>query len=241
MQLYFIRHGQSENNALYDETGGSVDRKIDPDLTRIGHQQAQQLGEFLKIQRPALAKPRRDPQNVGGFKFTHIYSSLMIRALKTAGYVADALDMPITAWPEIHEGGGIYVDDEAGVPQGLPGFPRSYFAQNYPKVALPEVVTEAGWWNRPFEPVEARVVRAQLVVKELVKRHGNTDDAVALVSHGEFFYNFIRALLDIPDKLGSEMWFVMNNCAMSRIDFNEGFTAVVYVNRCEYLARDLIT
>lgn len=241
MQLYFIRHGQSENNALYDETGGSVGRKDDPDLTAIGHRQAQQLGEFLKIERPALPKPRRDPQNAGGFKFTHLYSSLMIRALKTAGYVADAVQMPITAWPEIHEGGGIYVDDEAGLPQGLPGFTRSYFSANYPHVALPESVTEGGWWNRPFETIEARVLRAQLVLKELLKRHGNTDDSVALVSHGEFFYNLMRAVVDIPEKIGTEMWFVMNNCAMSRIDFNEGFTAVVYVNRCEYIARDLIT
>ena len=241
MQLYFIRHGQSENNALYDDTGGNVGRKVDPDLTEIGHKQAQQLADFLKIARPVQDKPRRDPQNVTGFKFTHLYSSLMIRALKTAGYVANALQMPITAWPEIHEGGGIYLDDDAGVPQGLPGFPRSYFAQNYPHVALPETVTEEGWWNRPFETVEMRIVRAQLVVKELLKRHGNTDDAVAVVSHGEFFYNFVRALLQIPEPVGNETWFVMNNCAMSRVDFNEGFTAVVYVNRCEYLARDLIT
>ncbi len=34
MQLYFIRHAQSANNRLYDETGTWNGRDTDPDLTR---------------------------------------------------------------------------------------------------------------------------------------------------------------------------------------------------------------
>ena len=36
MRLYFIRHGQSENNALYTATGSDRERVDDPKLTEIG-------------------------------------------------------------------------------------------------------------------------------------------------------------------------------------------------------------
>ena len=47
MQFYFIRHGQSENNALWERGGPQGDRRADPELTELGHVQAQHLARFL--------------------------------------------------------------------------------------------------------------------------------------------------------------------------------------------------
>ena len=51
MRFYFIRHGQSVNNAIYEATGGSDGRSEDPQLTEIGQQQARLLANFLRAQR----------------------------------------------------------------------------------------------------------------------------------------------------------------------------------------------
>ena len=48
MQLYFIRHGQSTNNALWDSTSEEKVRVEDPELTDIGKKQAQHLAEYIQ-------------------------------------------------------------------------------------------------------------------------------------------------------------------------------------------------
>ncbi|NJK45922.1 MAG: histidine phosphatase family protein [Pleurocapsa sp. SU_196_0] len=47
MRLYFIRHAQSSNNALWDSTGSENGRSDDPELSDVGVMQARALGDFL--------------------------------------------------------------------------------------------------------------------------------------------------------------------------------------------------
>ena len=240
MQLYFIRHGQSENNALWDETGSSQGRSEDPELTKIGHEQAKCLAEFI-LRKDTEARadganglPKRDY-----FGFTHLYTSLMVRSVATGTYISKALGLPLTAWVEIHECGGIYDEDDPHNRQGLPGKPRSYFVENYSHLVLPDTVTEEGWWNRPFETHEELPLRAQRVLDTLLERHGKSEDRVALVSHGAFYMELLRLLF----KIGEERcWFVMNNTAVSRFDFrDDGEVALIYHNRTDHLPERLIT
>jgi 2,3-bisphosphoglycerate-dependent phosphoglycerate mutase len=72
MQLYFIRHAQSSNNALYDQAGGSSRRSEDPELTETGIRQAELVAEFLCRPKLAYTNNHRDPQNLGGFNLTHL-------------------------------------------------------------------------------------------------------------------------------------------------------------------------
>lgn len=48
MELYIIRHGQSQNNAI----GNDTNRTMDPLLTELGKQQAEKLSEYLVSQSP---------------------------------------------------------------------------------------------------------------------------------------------------------------------------------------------
>jgi 2,3-bisphosphoglycerate-dependent phosphoglycerate mutase len=83
MQLYFIRHAQSANNKLYEETGSWDGRDSDPELTEMGHEQARRLAEHVACLNGGT--PRRDYMNRDGrFDFTHLYASPMVRALATA-------------------------------------------------------------------------------------------------------------------------------------------------------------
>jgi len=241
MRLYFIRHGQSANNLLWEETGDSKGRSEDPELTEAGHQQAQLLAGYIKrLDREAQSNGKVRNYKRDYFGFTHLYTSLMIRSVATANYLAEALDVPLSAWPEIHETGGIFMDDEeTGKQIGLPGKTRSYFSQNYQRLLLPQSVTDEGWWNRPFEDKSQRPLRAQKVLVDLMERHQDSDDRVAIVSHGGFYMELIRVIFDVGN-LNS--WFVMNNTAVSRLDFlGDGEINLAYHNRTDHLPEQLIT
>jgi 2,3-bisphosphoglycerate-dependent phosphoglycerate mutase len=244
MQLYFIRHAQSENNALYARTGSREGRSEDPELTEVGRKQAQLLARFLSRGDPSAVTIAHDPQNVAGFGVTHIYCSLMVRAIATGAILAEALNLPLVGWEDIHEIGGVVAyDGEIGEAVGLPGRDRAYFETHYPTLVLPAAVGPDGWWNRSFEEHEERVLRAQRVLRDLVEQHGDTDDRIALISHGGFYNYLLAAIIGCPrtKERRKERWFILDNAAITRIDFDAKATWLVYMNRTDFLPRELIT
>jgi 2,3-bisphosphoglycerate-dependent phosphoglycerate mutase len=242
MQLYFIRHAQSQNNALYAETRSYKGRSEDPDLTPAGREQARYLADTLR-DGPAgrtLPPPEWNPQNVGGFKISHLYSSLMLRSVVTGTIVSQALGLPLVAWEDLHEVGGVVERDDEGMdPVGLPGRNRAYFEAYFPDLALPESLGEAGWWNRPYEEREQRPERAQRFVRELLGRHGGTEDNVAVISHGAFYSYVMHAIFELPHD--PPLWFYLENTAITRLSFTEEGAALVYANNASHLPRDLVT
>ncbi len=238
MQLYYIRHGQSANNALYDQTGSSKGRSPDPDLTQAGVEQVNHLAGY--VSRP-FQPGYEDLRNEYGFGFTHIYTSLMVRAVKTAYPIAQATGLPVVGWEIIHEEGGIFTGDETTEEKiGQPGMPRSYFENHFPGLILPEWLGEEGWYRaQQYEPHENRLSRAQFFLDELKQRHGGSQDRVAVVSHGGFFNLFMAVLLGLNTRNG--YWFLMNNTAISRFDFHDDHVAVIYINRTDHLPAHLIT
>lgn len=238
MQFYFIRHGQSANNLLYETTGASSGRSEDPALTAVGRQQAERLARFLKQNDPTFQKPF-DRSNRGGFGITHLYTSLMIRAVATASIIGRELNLAPMGWEELHEGGGIYLDDpETGNKVGRPGKNRAYFAAHYPELILPDSVDEAGWWNRPFEEYAQMFPRAERFLRDLLARHIRTEDRVAVVSHGGFYNVLLRTIF----KIGRDnVWFEKYNAAITRIDFTPEETVLAYLNRVDFLPNELIT
>ena len=253
MELYFIRHGQSVNNAHWDSP--DYQESPDPTLTENGHEQARLLAEFLKKNQTITNDQAWNVQNRYGFGLTHIYTSLMERAAFTAAPIAQALDIPLIAWKEIHEEGGIYSRgdkrsspaDKANV-QGLPGRPRSFFMENFRTITLPDDLDETGWWNRPYEADEERQPRADQVLAELLARHkdqkGRPEHRIAFVSHGGFFMRLVCAMLKLPWRQaahGLRSWFVLNNCSISRFDIFGEELSISYINRTDHLPDHLIT
>jgi 2,3-bisphosphoglycerate-dependent phosphoglycerate mutase len=243
MQFYFIRHGQSENNALWKRTGSGEGRSEDPELTEVGQQQTEFVAQFLRRADPPDCKSGGsggDIQNVAGFGITHLYSSLMVRSVATGTTIAKALDLPLVAWEDLHERGGIYLEDEqTGERLGQAGKNRADFEAHYPDFVLPESLGEAGWWNRPFEEPEQRSTRVKRFLRDLMERHGHTDDQVAVVSHGGFYNDLLADILNLPDREG--YWFALNNAAISRIDFDDERVGLIYLNRIDFLPEELVT
>jgi 2,3-bisphosphoglycerate-dependent phosphoglycerate mutase len=247
MQLYFIRHGQSVNNANVN-TPNYVESS-DTALSETGIAQAQALAKYLKEKKSLVDENIWDTHNRYGFGLTHIYSSLMERAATTAAFTVRALgDVPFSAWVDIHETGGIYAREKDANKAGLAGKPRSFFEKNFPEMQLPEGYDESGWWNRPFESHADRDIRARRVLAELLQRHGDkegqAEHRVAFFSHGEFFMRLLCAMLNLPYKQAAhdmKFWFLMNNCAISRFDVRNGKFNVTYVNRVDHLPGGLVT
>lgn len=248
MQLYIIRHAQSMNNALWAATGSEDGRDPDPELTELGHRQAAWLAQALAMADGSvpLADPR-DRHNRRGYGLTHLYTSLMRRAIQTGHAIAAAVDLPLQVWREIHEWGGIFERNPAtGEHVGLPGLRRSELDGHFPRLVVPDWLDEAGWWNRPFEPREAAQPRAQAFWQALLARHGNTDDRVALVTHAGFTAALLQTLLQHRQRtdLGGtarDIWLVTNNASISRIDVTADVVNPVYLNRVDHLPPELIT
>lgn len=253
MEFYFIRHGQSMNNANWDKP--DYKESHDPILTDIGKEQARLLAEFLKKNQTITDTKDWNIQNRHGFGLTHVYTSLMERAAFTAAPIAQALDIPLIAWKEIHEEGGIFSrGDRRSSPLeksnivGLPGRPRSFFMENFQTLVLPDGLDETGWWNRPFEADEERQPRADQVFAELLARHrdkeGQPEQRVALVSHGGFFMRLLSAILKLPWRQAAhslKSWFLLNNCSISRFDIRRDEITIAYINRTDHLPDHLIT
>ena len=246
MELYFIRHGESQNNAHWNDP--NYKESPDPALTEIGVEQAHCLADFLEKTQLITDDNIWNVQNRHGFGLTHIYTSLMERAVHTAAPAARRLRIPFAAWMEIHESGGIYGRDDEMKLVHLPGQSRPYFEQNFPELTLPASLDGLGWWNRPFETEEEAHRRTESFWVELLSRHmdkeGQPEQRIALFSHGGFFVHLMCTILNIPWRQaaqGMKSWFVLNNCSISRLDVRGNKIFIAYLNRTDHLPDHLIT
>jgi 2,3-bisphosphoglycerate-dependent phosphoglycerate mutase len=240
MYMYFIRHAQSENNALWAKTGFDKGRSHDPELTQIGKKQAKCLVDFFKGAADAFDREREEYPFHKPARLTHVYSSLMVRAVATGNVLAQALDLPLLGLEDIFEEGGIYMQDpESGEKVGLPGHGETYFTENYPNLVLPESMNPQGWWNRDYELPEERFERAHRALRKILALHGGSEDRVGIVSHGGFYTLFLKTLLGIKEQ--EPCWFQLNNTGITRINFSQDWVQLAYCNRIDFLPDSLLT
>ena len=244
MELYIIRHGQSHNNALKD----ARDRVCDPPLTDIGRRQAVLLAEYLKRRTDSSETSGAwFYQNRHGYDFTRLYCSPMLRALETAEPIGRAIGLAPHIWVDLHEHWGIFLDHGDGRgPVGYPGITREEIVARFPDYVIPECITSRGWWNRPPEVEAEWTARAARVVSRLWDRFGETDERIALITHGGCINSLLcRLLHDIPPGTAA---FSHQNTAISRVDWadthhpnGDGHIVLQYLNRVEHLPIELMT
>lgn len=199
MRFVLIRHGQSANNLLWEQTGDSVGRHHDPELTELGHRQAARLAETAA-------------EGALPWAITQLHTSLMTRAVQTAAPLADALDLPLQGHVDAHETGGVFIEDDGGVRTAHRGATSAALLAASNRLVLPEGLDPEGWFTGPVDADDAwNDERARQVVVGLRERHED-DDVVALVTHGAFFQHLFRALLGISSMTG---WVVKHNTALS--------------------------
>jgi broad specificity phosphatase PhoE len=240
MELFIIRHGQSQNNVV-DES----QRTIDPLLTDLGKQQAEKLAEFLSNNRDVefnAGSGFSGGEPSQNFGITHLYCSAMHRALQTAAPLSRALGLHPEVWIDVHEQGGLYLTQE-GVSTGYPGKTRREILGEFPDYVLPATLTDAGWYDavRGYEEMHASAGRAIKVAMELRRRAaGEFKDArVAIVTHGTFIDLLLKAFMgQLPNR---QYYFTHYNTAITRLDFRGEYMLMRYVNRVDHLPHEMIS
>lgn len=252
MQLYFIRHGQSTNNAIWLDNQYEMDGRVaDPPLTEIGIQQAEITGDLLNF------KPERqsdedsnawDPQNRKGYKLTHLYCSLMERAIQTGTILSEKIGLPLIGLPDVHELGGIYREVVVGSTPTIEvshGLTPKQLAERYPNLTLVKPIPEHGWWVGGREELPRRSERAKRVIQYLKEHHAGTKDNVGIVTHGSFSALLFRLMLNLDPAADIDIimrnGFVSNNCSITRLDQYGQDLAMIYYNRVDHLPDDLVT
>lgn len=253
MQLYLIRHAQSENNVImddhirgYPDADGlklyEAQRFADAPLSSRGRRQAKKLGAFLAA--AYLSEDREtypDRFRFDDFDFTHFFVSPMVRTLDTAKPFAEQVNIQPVVWEALHEQGGVWNKDRTtGKRIGFPGITPEFIRTNYPGFTVSETMNGNGWWSRPYEEPEDCFKRSGDVLAQLIQEHGNTDHRIALVTHS-YFINCIFYQLFSLSTINREFLFVLNNTSISRIDFIRQRRVLVYHNRSDFLPADLIT
>lgn len=207
MKLLIIRHGESTNNLLHATTGSYLGRAADPRLTERGEQQCLALGR-------AMTRGRQPAPQV-------LYSSLMWRAVQTASFIAEALDLPILGHLDAYECGGPY----SGTPQQPaphPGAAASELRSISDRLQLPAGADETGWYRGHGEDDPARAARGARVIDELRRVHGGQEVMVGLVCHEWISQHLVRAALGWPALGGvAEPWLSLNNTGTTLIDFEQ--------------------
>ena len=240
MRLIFIRHGQSENNEIWDRTQSNLNRVADPQLTEIGKKQIEATSKFLYFlfnDENQYISNLSNKYNISGIS---LYCSLMDRGIQSGLILSKNLSLPLYGLLDVHENGGLYLENpDTNERIGKAGRSAENLKKTYPDLIIPSGINPLGWWNRPYEERETRRARARRVLNELTTKHANTNDTVLLVSHGGFYNYLLRALLEIKDDTPS--WFVFYNGAITLLEFSEEHLRLVFCNRYDFLPTDLVT
>ena len=222
MQVYLIRHAQSENNAL---TADSMHRrKVDPGLTELGYQQRERLADWLG-----------NEASDGELDIDQLFTSAMVRSLLTSQPLGEALDLQPEIWLDLHEKGGLF-SRQNGLVSGYGGMTRTAISQAFPRLRLAEEITESGWYDAALgmEPETHSHYRAIKVAGEL-RRRDESQAVLALVSHAGFLDLLIKALFNQLPSRPHTMRYYHNNTAITRIDIARGETVLHYLNRVDHL------
>jgi 2,3-bisphosphoglycerate-dependent phosphoglycerate mutase len=181
MELYLIRHAQSQNNALPEER-----RVEDPGLTELGHQQAKLLGDWI----PTL-------------ELTKVITSPFLRALETARRIHESTKLTPHVRTAIHEQGGCC----SGYPEvgmvGRPGLNRAEIEQRFPGFQVADEIDGDGWWRcQDYETRTLAQQRAAMVWQRTREEFAHTAERVAYVTHADFKLLFLEHIhpepLEVP-------------------------------------------
>jgi broad specificity phosphatase PhoE len=169
-----------------------------------------------------------------------LYCSAMLRALQTATAIGRALDLRPHVWVDIHEEGGMWLDEGAGRGiRGGPGMTRAEITRQFPDCVLSDEVTEQGWWRYAQEERGPFLARAARVAEKL-RDDALSDMRIAIVTHGGFGAYLLRELAGVPPT--AKLFFHHDNTGITRVRFrHDGRVSIRYQNRVDHLPPDLVT
>ncbi|HLH73095.1 MAG TPA: histidine phosphatase family protein [Chloroflexota bacterium] len=199
--LILIRHGQSVDNVA-----GRLSGWLDSDLTPLGERQARYMAEHV----------------VERFHPTALYASPLIRTAKTAEYLAQRAELPVSYREDLRE---LFFGH-------FEGLTLAEIQQRFPVEwarSQDEDDMDFGWPGG--EERRAFFDRVLSAFDDLIRRH--SDENVAVVSHGGVLSSYIAHLIDRrPSRWRN---YLLDNCAYAEVEANGSEVTVVRWNVVEHL------
>jgi 2,3-bisphosphoglycerate-dependent phosphoglycerate mutase len=221
LQLYLIRHAESENNAK-----PAYQRVEDPALTAIGRLQAEHLAAWMKT-----------------LKFDVLITSPVLRALQTTRFIVDTTGHPVHVWADMFEEGGIYPGHGPTATAGGLGLGRAdvirHATGSPERCVLDDGIVETGWWaGRTRETQEQMVERSQTVIRRLMMTFGETDQSVVAVIHADFKRELLRQMTgwSMSCEVGA-----LRNTGITKLVFQRTHWQLDWFNSVSHLPAKLIT
>ena len=143
-------------------------------------------------------------------------------------------------WPEIHETGGIYLQNhDTGEITGYPGQTRGEILKRFGPYRLPDSIGEDGWWNRGRENFAEAQGRA-IGIASILRQRANENKRIGIVSHGALISLLLQALSGgLPNE---NIYYDHYNTSITRLSFpTPDHLTVVYQNRVDHLPDELVT
>lgn len=246
MELIVVRHGRrADKSPSYD--GG-----FNTPLSDQGHKQANRVGAYL------------GEQNIDA-----IYSSALLRALQTAEPVADATDAPWHVWPifgeisnrtwlqraeedpstaEVITSWQTNEEIEEPEPAELENRHGHYYLLSEISDRFPGTILDQpfpfpdAWWEAKGNLTRSTgLAQVSLGVQELIHRHAETEDRVAVVCHAHSGGGIISTLLEHAPRNRFRAYHLSNTGVTSLQRRGEHQWRLLYHNRVEHLEPDLRT
>jgi broad specificity phosphatase PhoE len=169
MDLLFVRHAESEGNAL-----GLMQGHQDFSLSERGREQARRLARWLTAQ---------------GVGWDHAYASPLARARETAEIVCELTGHPAP------EPDADLSELAAGTLEGLD---RAQMAERFP-LFLQRRITEIGDFAEfGGESYDAVQIRARGLLERLETKHRAAKSRLLLVGHGGFNFQLLKLIICLP-------------------------------------------
>ena len=210
MELYLVRHGQSEYNI------GLTDF-LDSGLTPTGRAQAANTAARL-----------------AGEGLTHAYASPLRRTLETIGPICAACGLRAELNAEVCE----YFSADNHAYETFQGLSPDQIGREFPFAFVGDTFPcDLVWWPQQLETNGMLSARAERARDALRRRHAATDHRVLVVSHADTVGRLLEAFLHVSPYPASPPW--MDNCSVTRLhcppDSSQPAT-LVYANDTTHLA-----
>ncbi|MGB7343413.1 MAG: histidine phosphatase family protein [Pirellulaceae bacterium] len=226
MQLYLIRHAESENNAK-----PPYKRVEDPGLTAIGRLQAQHLARWINT-----------------LTVDALICSPFRRTLQTTQHlIAPAVGLsslpPLQVWHDVFERGGCFRGHGPDATQGGQGFCRTEIiramSQTGVELKIDDTIGDVGWWNeKPRETDDEAIERARRLHQRIRSIYGETENSVVIITHADFkailLKELLRGVLD-TDRLG-----LLRNTGITKLQFADNQWRLEWLNSVSHLPAALI-
>ncbi len=171
LELYLIRHGQSQGNVGYDKDNLTPQEQHDPILTEKGVKQAQAAGKHLS-----------------GIDFDRVYSSGLLRAVRTATEILkeQPTEKPLYIFPHLAEA-GLSAEYETTL--------ATLQQINSLTLLAPELDSETPLLIPSDNKDDAGLFKRADFVLKYLRENFNKGEKIALVSHAAFLTFIVFSIM----------------------------------------------